>query len=556
MYQGTVIYPRLRDLYAATVRKELLLPIVERELAELQRFVVRYSMSDKEATQEEYAQNFDRLRLYLLVSGPGASGEPGLDEEEKKWLTEHVGDLWAKPMRIAGDGATLSNIEAVAAAYIDMLAVQPELAFERDTKLVERVQRVLKRSDRSKAVAQALIDAVDGPSLRLRDMVAISSIRNQDRVIRPAFTRRGYEEQVKARLEGNMDDLLDEQWVLGRLGEDGDRLRDEEITAIKTEYFRRYIVEWRTFIDSIYIEAPNDYVDALGLLVDLTRTEPYKDLFSHIAYHTQLADLNAPAGEDDTEDALLKEVKRQADRKVRQKLQLNRIGVNQRMTQLAARRAMEDAMRGQLGKEVVLTEYEVTYAFLGLAEFGARKTPPPQADPSAPPPPPEDVPLDDYQEQLAFVRDALQERLDDPAESDKLGGRLKAARSKVKSLLSSQDASGWQPTFEKLLWPPIDIVVRIANQDLDSDLGNKWCNDVVASFERSIAKRYPFNPTGHDVAAAEARSRRRGRRRSQRSHGRSRPGAQGLRCDPLRGRRPDGGPCAGPRRECASGRGA
>jgi len=73
----------------------------------------------------------------------------------------------------------------------------------------------------------------------------------------------------------------------------------------------------------------------------------------------------------------------------------------------------------------------------------------------------------------------------------------------VKSLLSSQDASGWQPTFEKLLWPPIDIVVRIANQDLDSDLGNKWCNDVVASFERSIAKRYPFNPTGHDVAVSD-----------------------------------------------------
>ena len=47
-------------------------------------------------------------------------------------------------------------------------------------------------------------DAVDGPSLRLRDMVAVGSIRNQDRVIRPAYTRRGYEEQVKPRLRQEM----------------------------------------------------------------------------------------------------------------------------------------------------------------------------------------------------------------------------------------------------------------------------------------------------------------------------------------------------------------
>ena len=285
------------------MRKELLLPIVERELAELERFVVRYSMSDKEATTEEYTANFYRLRMYMLVAGPAETGEPGLDEEEKTWLTEHVGDLWTRPMRLSGDPATLSNIEAVAAEYIDMLSLRSELAFDRDTKLVERAQRILKRSDRSKSVAQALVDSCDGPSLRLRDMVAVSSIRNQDRVIRPAFTRRVYEEQVKPRLEGNMDDLLDEQWVLGRMGEDGERLLAEEVEAIKTEYFRRYIIEWRTFIDSIYIDAPDDYVDALGLLGDLTRTEPYKDLFSHIAYHTQLVDLNATEDEDSSDRA-------------------------------------------------------------------------------------------------------------------------------------------------------------------------------------------------------------------------------------------------------------
>ncbi len=501
MYQGRVIYPRLRDLYAATVRKEMMLPIVERELAELERFTGRHAAADREATAEEYRTTFDRLRFYMLCSSPSGAGEPGLDDEERAWLAAHVVDLWATPLREAGDTATLTAIESVAVAYVDLLARQPDLAFERDTKLVDRVQRILKRSDRSKAVAQALIDAVDGPSLRLRDMVGVSSIRNQDRIIRPAFTRRGYEEQVKPRLQGNLDDLLDEQWVLGRGGEDGDSLRAEEVEAIQTEYFRRYIAEWRAFIDSTYIEAPDDYVDALGLLGDLTRTEPYRDFFSHVAYHTQLVDLDA-VEEEDPDDALVSEVGRIAGRKAWQKSRLGRLGVNQRVGRMAARSAAARVLDDANGT-IVLTDLDVTYAFLGLAEFGARKPKPAPADPTAPPPPPEAVPLDDYQEQVAFVRDALQERLDDPAESDKLISRLKAARSKVKSLLAAQDTSGWQPTLEKLLWPPIDLVSSLASKGVANDIAGKWCNEVVDQSERSLARGYPFNPKGGDVPLSE-----------------------------------------------------
>mgnify|MGYP001571285386 CR=1 FL=1 len=35
------------------------------------------------------------------------------------------------------------------------------------------------------------------------------------------------------------------------------------------------------------------------------------------------------------------------------------------------------------------------------------------------------------------------------------------------------------------------------------DISGKWCNEVVTEFERNIAKRYPFNPTGHDVAVSD-----------------------------------------------------
>jgi type VI secretion system protein ImpL len=50
------------------------------------------------------------------------------------------------------------------------------------------------------------------------------------------------------------------------------------------------------------------------------------------------------------------------------------------------------------------------------------------------------------------------------------------------------------------LWPPIDVVWKVTDERVGDDISNKWCNDVVTTFERSVARHYPFNPTGHDVA--------------------------------------------------------
>ena len=77
----------------------------------------------------------------------------------------------------------------------------------------------------------------------------MSSIRNDDRIIRPAFTRKGYEEQVKPYFEGGMEDLLDPAWVLAPGNEEADELEAEEVAAIKSEYFKQYVQEWRVFVD-------------------------------------------------------------------------------------------------------------------------------------------------------------------------------------------------------------------------------------------------------------------------------------------------------------------
>ncbi|MCA9651282.1 MAG: type VI secretion system membrane subunit TssM [Myxococcales bacterium] len=506
MYQGDTIYPHLRDVYAATVRNELLMPLVERDLAAMEKFATLYGVSGEAPPDEEYDDYFDRLRLYLLVTGPSVEGEPGLTAEERSWVVGYLADRWTKPLRDSGDPATMTAMGEIATTYVDILADQPALAYERDATLSERVQRILNRSDRTKSVTRALVDSVQGRSLTLRDMVGVPSIKNGDKRIRPAFTRQGYEGTIKPKLEEGLDEFLKAQWVLGQYDEQAETLRVEELDAIQTEYYRQYIVEWSTFIQEIYTETPEDYIGALNLLSQLTRAEHYKDLFSHISYHTQLVDLDALDSElgGPQDDRMLTEAARIAERRTRQKLRINRIA-NPRLTRMAADRAIDQAMAGAgaAGESLVLTDVDVTYAFLGLAEFGARKALPAPTVEGAPPPPPESVPIDDYQAQLSVLRTALQQRMDDPAEKEALVADAKAAQTEVRDLLDATEASGWKPTLERILLPPVDLVWNLTEKGVADDVASKWCSEVHSEFETKLSTRYPFKRSGADVPLAD-----------------------------------------------------
>lgn len=503
MYQGHALYPHLRDVFATSVRNELLLPMIERELAQMEKFAALMSVSGEAPTDEQYDEFFDRLRLYLLVSGPPSEGEPGLVEEERKWLVETLADRWATPLRDSGDPASRTSMTAVADTYLGILIEQPELAFERDATLVDRVRRVLNRSDRTKSVTRKLVKSVQGRTLKLSDMVAAKSIRNGELFIRPAFTREGYEGTVVPQFESGLSSLLGAQWVVGVTGEAAEKLRAGEIEAIETEYFRQYIFEWSAFIQGTFTEIPSDFIGAMNLLQELTRGEPYKDLFSHISYHTQLVDLDA-VDEPDADDALLSEAGRLAARRARQKLRVGRVA-NPRLTRMAAESATQRVLAADAGDMLVIDEVDVTFAFRGLAEFGARKAKVQQAE-GAPPAPPEAVPVDEYQQQLGVLRTALQERLDDPTKTEDLAKDAKAVQSSVKSLLNTTEQTGWKPTLERILWPPIELVWSLTAKGVAEDVAGKWCSEVVDSYSTRIGDRYPFDKGGADVPLADLES--------------------------------------------------
>lgn len=506
MYQGETIYPHLRDVFAATVRNELLMPVVEKDLAAMEKFATLYGVSGDAPPDEEYDDYFDRLRLYLLVTGPSVEGEPGLVEEERTWVVDYLADRWTRPLRDSGDPATMTAMREIATTYIDILADEAALAFERDATLSERVQRILNRSDRTKSVTRALVDSIQGRSLTLADMVGVREIKNGDKRIRPAFTRQGYEGQVKPKLEEGLEEFLKAQWVLGQYDEAAETLRVEELDAIQTEYYRQYIVEWTTFIQEIYTEVPEDHIGALNLLSQLTRAEHYKDLFSFIAYHTQLVDLEAidESGGVVGDDRMMTEAARIAERRARSKLRINRIA-NPRLARMATNRAIDQAMNGSSNpaEATLLTDIDVTYTFLGLAEFGARKALPSTAVEGGPPPPPQAVPVDDYQEQLKILRTALQRKLEDPSAQEALVSSAKAAQEEVRDMLDAAEQTGWAPTLERILWPPVDLVWNLTEKGVAGDVATKWCSEVHAEFESKIATRYPFKRSGADVPLAD-----------------------------------------------------
>ena len=308
-----------------------------------------------------------------------------------------------------------------------------------------------------------------------------------------------------------MDDLLDPQWVLARNGEGADKLAEQDVAAIKTEYYRQYIQEWKNFIKAIYLDVPSDRTTlaALTLLEDLAPPrEPYKELFTHIAWHTQIAEEDAPQTEEEKQSALEEQLRNVGHRvgtraamRGATKLGLSRLGVTTGGMVTAAEKAMSERLIADPNAANVVTEWDVTFAFAPLAEFGAHRAPevPEDGGPGVAGGPGDKIPLDEYHMELEFVRDALQNRMDDPKEKEQVAERVSKAREKLTKLLKSNESTTWAPTLETLLRPPLEIAADSIGGDVKRERQQAWCNEVVHSYERTITKNYPFNANGHDV---------------------------------------------------------
>jgi type VI secretion system protein ImpL len=173
---------------------------------------------------------------------------------------------------------------------------------------------------------------------------------------------------------------------------------------------------------------------------------------------------------------------------------------------LGAGKAVASALSGDPTAERQLGPRDVERAFAGFAAFAVATEPVLGAAAPATPPapggaPPRSMPLDLYQEQLAFVRDALQATLDGGPNAALLE-RVSAARTKIRALIDGSEI-GWRPRLEALLWPPLDSASRDTAKQAASGASMEWCAAVSKPFRRSLAGKYPFNPGGDDAAIAD-----------------------------------------------------
>jgi type VI secretion system protein ImpL len=482
MYQGDDLFPQTEATFGKVGREQLILPLMAERTDVLRRFTSRYANPEDEPPHDEAAENFDILRMYLLLAADLGEYRSGLKEatlasereDEDKWLIAQIARFWARALLVT-DEADKAKMVEVATVWVRVMRENPELEIELDTKLVADAQQVLKRSDRTEAwLAELIIESNNTEGVRdlgLRDMVTTSFYKNDDVRIRGAFTRAGWEKYGRTYLARPPGEFVGAEWVLGLSEEEARSRQQMQRLKLRSRYFEQYIQEWNTFVSKIYIDTPDALVDSLKMFQDLSRgaNPPLKALLVNVAHNTVLEEQKLEPGEKPWfhSENLAPEV-----------------------------RAARDKV-GPSGEKLNFENLDVPKHFEHLLSFGVPPTPAPGEPPVA-----ATLEIDGYQEQLQMVRDAMQAAVDDPVELPALGKRLKSSTTIVKGQVGSQHEQ-WRARFDALLLPPFDAARGVVEGGEARGLGGSWCSTVYFPWQEAIATKYPFNPKGYDMPLSE-----------------------------------------------------
>lgn len=486
MYQGDKVKPHLRRYYANLLRRELVQPLVARDVQAMTDFGFRYeSLQDARPTPAEQAELYAVLKLHLLLSAPKSPAEPAYGPEEQKWVSEQLAARWSEGQKNLSP-AQLETARAAARTYAAFVNEYAELSFTRDKEVVTRVRSALTRIPFAQRALERIVTdtAQEGYDLTLDRLVGRTATILSTGTVRGAFTRRGWENRVRDLLGASALDHAGELWVFGLA--DGDagaqRQLEAQLAELSSLYFSTYIDEWQTFLRGLRIAAPESNEAALALLRDLTRGQPplLLLLMQKVAANVALKPKEeGKSALDSARDSALGAIK-------------DKIGAMLGEEKAAA---LAKAVASDEPKIARVTALDVTKAFEGFTGFGVA----PDTGDEGPKPA---VPYDAYQEQIYYVRDALQMQQDNPDERDQLITRLQAARVKVRSLIDEQTPA-YRPLFEALLWPPIEGASASSSASMAGSISSHWCTEVVVPFERTMRGTYPFDPAGHDISLDE-----------------------------------------------------
>lgn len=468
LYGGARLGDRARRRYVAALRERVLSPLLALEATELETWGEVFETElDREPTEDERTRATLLLERQLRFAEPVEPGEPDLDARGRARMARALAEAWCGAI-----GEPPSECEPHAALLFEVTDARTRPRVERHEPAIRLARLGLGRARADRAALDALISAAQGRGydLTLARMVGTSGrALTSERHVRGAFTRRGWEDVVRARIDATEGDA-ERAWVLGTavLARSMPASRD----ALRSAYFEAYAEEWHTFLSSVRVTSPADATESLALLEDLTRGTP-SPLGRLLAAVDENAHLGDPHAGDASESApgLL-------------------ASLTTHFTSARAEAATSvpsSPPATPAPADGVLRALEPYTRFAVHAE-GA----------------PDDAPLgvDVYGDELALLRDALATYRDDAAAAGALETRLVAARRRVDGLIAEQ-APGTRDFFERLLRPPVEAAAVTSSRAMASSVASGFCASVVTPFSASLSGRYPFAAQGDDAPLTE-----------------------------------------------------
>ncbi len=483
MYRGDALFAPLSRFYGTAVRHTFVEPVLAQDMKDMAAFGKKHEGEDTSAPDErEYARFFNLLKLNLFLTGPRTQTEPAIGEPERAWIGSHLVDRWSNRSGFAESAERQRMLGEHLDLYLKLLASDPSLAFTRNDKIIGDTRTALSKLPFEQLLlSQIIADAGRDFDLKLSSILGgtASNIKSKG-LVRGAFTRKGWDKVVRDRLESPLQNA--DLWVLNRDTKNTtDAEIERQIKKLESLYFSTYINEWQAFLDSIEVLRPNGQTEVLAELEEFTRGKPppLARLFQAVSYNAKLPNKSVA---EEVGDDILGKIKQKLDKK--------------------ASKDAKDAMAmgsklipgGEETGEIQFTSLHVQAAFDSMVKFGV--PPKPATDDAAP----QSVALDQYQEQLVFVRDALRQLAENPTENKQALARLTTAKVTVQSLINGQEDPNVRPFFNKILMPPLETASSSVSGKAGGELNDKWCSDVSDTFKRNLLNRYPFNKTGHDAA--------------------------------------------------------
>lgn len=466
LYDGVRLSDVARRRYVAALREGVLTPLLASEASELESWGAVFETElDREPSAEERLRASVLVERQLRFADPPEPAEPALDARGRATMASALAEAWCGALR-----RPPADCERDAGLLLDVTDAGNRPRLPRQDRAIRLARLGLGRTRTDRAALDALVDAAHGRGydLTLTRMVGTTGrALTSDHHVRGAFTRRGWEEVVRARIDATEGDAV-RAWVLGS----GPAARSTPASRelLRRAYFEAYAEEWRTFLASIHVTSAADATASLALLEDLTRGTP-----PPIGRLLQAVDDNAHL-----EDA------REASPESAQTGLLASL-----TTHLTS--ARPEAAAAPTTSAASSPADAVARALEPYTRFAVRT----EGEG-------EDAPLgvDVYGDELALLRDALATYRDDASSAGALETRLTAARRRVDGLVAEQ-APGTRDFFERILRPPVEAAAVTSSHAMASSVASGFCATVVTPYAASIAGRYPFAPRGDDAPLGE-----------------------------------------------------